>query len=280
MKIQVYADILFLINFCMNYVVLILCKKLLHVETKQWKIILAAVLGGVYSVCIFYPTLEVLYTVLFKLGISFVMVIISFPVKKIKDMLMRIGTFYIVNFVLGGACMALFYLTDVGGKTSAIVKNGAFYLKLPMWILLCSTTGVYIMITAVTRFLKNRHGRQKYDVTIALSGEKIEVRGFLDTGNCLTEPMSGKPVLVAAWSVLKELFPVGCTRENFAMYIPPERLKMIPYKTVGKEKGVLWAIRVDYVQFSDKKIEKVLVGIYEGELSDEYDLLLHRGLMI
>lgn len=280
MTIQVYADVLFLINFCMDYSILHICKKLLGNNTRQWRLIAAAAIGGIYSTCVFFPNLHILYTLASKLCVSLLMVFLSFPSKKIKTILFRTGMFYLVNFLFGGACMALLYFTDTGGKTSAIVKNGAFYLQLPMRVLVISAAAAYAMISILGRWLKNRHGREMYDVTIFLDGKRAEAKGFVDTGNCLTEPMTNRPVIIAQWDVLKTLFPAECTKDNFVSYIAPERLKMIPYKSVGNHQGLLWAVRVDRVEFSQKKVSKALVGIYEGELSEDYSVLLHRGLMV
>lgn len=279
MKVQVYADILFLINFCMNYVVLCICKKLLDCGGKRWRMALAAAAGGVYSVCVFFPSVAVLYTFLLKAAVSALIVWISFPTKEWKVFFLRWGVFYLVSFMLGGACMALLYLTDAGGKTSAIVKNGVFYMQLPMKVLAGASAGAYAMIGMVSRFLRNMRGKHFYDVTIHLGANSVRTRGFVDTGNGLTEPRTKRPVLVAGWDVWSSLLPAGCTKDNFVRYVPPERLKLIPYRSVGKKNGVLWAIRVDQVLFADKVIEKPLIGIYEDILSQEYSVLLHRGLL-
>lgn len=279
MKIKVYADILFLINFCMNYVILCICRRLLCCETKRWRMALAAAIGGIYSVCIFFPSTALLYTIALKALMSAALVWISFPTKAWKTFFLRLGVFYLVSFTLGGACMALLYLTDAGGKTDAIVKNGVFYMQLPTRVLLCSGSGAYVLMSLVSRLLKNAREKHFYDVTISMGANSIQARGFVDTGNELTEPFTKRPVLIAQWEIWQSLLPAGCTKENFVRYVQPERLRLIPYKSVGKENGVLWAIRVDEVSFADKVVEKPLVGIYEGVLSKEYGVLLHRGFL-
>ena len=47
---DVYADLLFLVNFSMDFLCLYLSVKLLHLPRARWRMLLAAALGGVYSV--------------------------------------------------------------------------------------------------------------------------------------------------------------------------------------------------------------------------------------
>lgn len=277
MKIQVYADVLFLINFCMNLVILHICEKLLACGAKKWRICLAAAGGGVYSVCIFFPQAAVLYTIILKLAVSAAIVLISFPTKSPKAFLLRLGMFYLVSFALGGACMAVMYFTDIGGKTGAIVKNGAFYMQLPLRTVAFSALAAYVLIRAVSFMMKRIRSRKIYEVTIRMGENVVKTRGLLDTGNSLSEPVSGRPVPVAEWRVVSSLLPAGCTKDNFIRYVPPERIKLIPYKSVGNENGVMWAVRADEMSLGDRIVEKPLVGIYEGMLSEDYGILLHKG---
>jgi stage II sporulation protein GA (sporulation sigma-E factor processing peptidase) len=277
MKIQVYADVLFIINFCMNLVVLCVCKRLLSCGGKRWRIAVSAAVGGVYSVCVFFPDISFLYTFILKAAVSAAMVWFSFPTKSAKAFFLRLGTFYLASFVLGGACMALMYMTDVGGKTGAILKNGAFYMQLPFRSVILASVGAYLLIISVSDAIKRIRGRRLYDVTIRLGENIVASRGMVDTGNSLTEPVTKRPVPVAQWSVVSGLLPAGCTKDNFIRYVPPERIKLIPCKSAGKENGVMWAVRADEMSFADKVVEKPLVGIYEGVLSEEYGILLHRG---
>ena len=47
---DVYADLLFLVNFSMDFLCLYLSIKLLHLPRVRWRMLSAAALGGVYSV--------------------------------------------------------------------------------------------------------------------------------------------------------------------------------------------------------------------------------------
>ena len=49
----VYVDILILVNFIIDYFLLLFAAKFLHITTKLLRIILSAALGGVFSLYIF-----------------------------------------------------------------------------------------------------------------------------------------------------------------------------------------------------------------------------------
>ena len=46
----VYIDVLFLINFCMDFLALILSGSVMHLEVRRGYLTAAAALGGVYAV--------------------------------------------------------------------------------------------------------------------------------------------------------------------------------------------------------------------------------------
>lgn len=63
-----------------------------------------------------------------------------------------------------------------------------------------------------------------------IQGEmRMEVAALMDSGNSLTEPVSGKPVCVLDKCVFETLWRDGT-----------KGFRAIPYHSVGKKKGVMW----------------------------------------
>ena len=48
-SIVIYSDILFLINFSLDYLCLFIAGRLLHRGGKAWRLLLGAAVGGLYS---------------------------------------------------------------------------------------------------------------------------------------------------------------------------------------------------------------------------------------
>ncbi|MBQ8404697.1 MAG: sigma-E processing peptidase SpoIIGA, partial [Clostridia bacterium] len=46
----IYGDVLFIINFSMDFIALFICGKIMHFRMNPWRMALAATLGGVYGV--------------------------------------------------------------------------------------------------------------------------------------------------------------------------------------------------------------------------------------
>ena len=51
--LTLYADVLFAINFSMDFLAMFICSIILHIKTTRKRIILAAVLGGAFGVLVF-----------------------------------------------------------------------------------------------------------------------------------------------------------------------------------------------------------------------------------
>ena len=111
--------------------------------------------------------------------------------------------------------------------------------------------------------------------------------GFLDTGNTLHDPLTGKPVLLAERSLfLSETEDYEKeTEDYFAKLIQnmPQRYCLIPYVSVGGG-GLLEGIRVEEVELLKKEVrqcyQEVIIAVSDRKLSasNEYQIILHREL--
>lgn len=113
-----------------------------------------------------------------------------------------------------------------------------------------------------------------YEVTLMENGEHVELKALFDTGNLLTDPVSGKPV-----SVVEE---TGAVRQWLTKY--PQKYKVIPYRSIGREHGILEGIVVDELivrREGEQVVEKdAVVALYEGRLSKDgaFQMILNHSL--
>lgn len=122
----VYIDVLFLVNMMIDGMLLWCSTKIAGVRTRWWRIFIAAVIGGVYAVCVFFPKLSALYLLAAKVAVSVIMVCIVFWVKTWRELLRAITIFYLTSFIFGGGITGLIYFTGIGSRLGAIVSGGAF----------------------------------------------------------------------------------------------------------------------------------------------------------
>ncbi len=111
-------------------------------------------------------------------------------------------------------------------------------------------------------------------VRLSIGNKEISCIGLVDTGNSLFDPLTGKPVIILERSVM----------EKHNITIPIKGFRVIPFRSIGKQNGVLKGFIADRIQITQeeetREIPGVVVGIYEGRLNmnDEYQMILHPKL--
>lgn len=110
-----------------------------------------------------------------------------------------------------------------------------------------------------------------YCVRLYRGEEMICLNALYDTGNRLYEPISGCPVCVIKGELFSKLLETE--EENFIRYIP--------YRSMGKAKGVLRAVTVKRMEILFDGIWREKSGFYVAEgtadaIRGEYDMILHE----
>jgi len=289
--VTVYADILFLINFAINFPVLYMTGKMARLHPPLWRLTLGAVLGATYAALMFFPRLSFGYSALAKVLFSLSVVALTFHIRGVRLYIKTVGFFYLVTFCLGGSVMALFYFTGAGVSLGAVVKNGILYMNLPWKTLLLSVGISYCILCIGWGFLQNRLSKENMirKVGIFWDGREVWLDALLDTGNALCEPFSGAPVIVAEYERLLPVLPpalAGAFSEGEPRVeeITDEkirgRIRVIPFSSLGKEHGMLIGFRPDQAKLLEneqiKDTGEVIVGIYTKPLARDrsYEALL------
>lgn len=73
----------------------------------------------------------------------------------------------------------------------------------------------------------------------------------MDTGNHLTDPVSGKPAAVAQESL-------WCRLDNAGVMMP-ERMGVIPYEGINGG-GLMISVRTDYVEIRERRIRGAVIA--------------------
>ena len=128
------------------------------------------------------------------------------------------------------------------------------------------------------RFARHR-GRELVRLGLRLGERTLDCTALRDTGNTLSDPLTGEPVLVARWQLAARLLPeLGLTKAQFedpgALLLclgagrPELRVRLIPFRAVGTEGGLLAALSMDCVTEDGKPSAARLVAFAPTELSD------------
>ncbi|WAM31105.1 sigma-E processing peptidase SpoIIGA [Caldicellulosiruptor naganoensis] len=109
---------------------------------------------------------------------------------------------------------------------------------------------------------------------------------YVDTGNNLREPFSGRPVVI----IEKDLLNENCKQadisaqnlENLQKQLG-NRIVLIPYNSIGQEHGVLVGVIPDEFYISDNKStwtkKDVAIALYDKKISSRYSTLLGPDLI-
>ncbi len=123
------------------------------------------------------------------------------------------------------------------------------------------------------------------------------MRGLVDTGNSLCDPVSGEPVVVVEHSAIKDVLPepmrepAACTGDAIGVIERMTgtpwsgRLRLIPFNSLGNDRGILLGIKPDRIEFLRdsrvQRVDKVVIGIHgrRFDAGREYNAIINPSLL-
>jgi stage II sporulation protein GA (sporulation sigma-E factor processing peptidase) len=268
----VYVDVLFIINLLIDYIALLVSAKICAVPTPRLRLLAAAAFGALFAVVTVLPFGAVLANPLIKIGAGAVMVLMAFVGKP---RLLRLTlVFFAVSAAFGGVVMAATYLG--GGRLSGVVT------AVDMRLLAIAFGLSYVALTLIFRRAARHRPSEIVPVTLRHGGREVSLKALRDTGNALTDPMSGRPVVVAGVGDIKTLFPqsvlgkISELRAKDAVRVLEElshldntiRFQLIPYRAVGIAGGMLLAFKPDEIVIDGKSKTGMLLALSPNSVSD------------
>lgn len=291
----IYADMVLLINFIMNSVILVLTAYAAGI-TFQWKrLLLASLMGGIYVLAGILPEMAMLYSIPGKLLASVIIISLAFGCKSLKITLILVGNFFIVSFILGGSVLGWLYFVQTGAPHDITHDIDLSWGNLAIG----SVIALIFILLLVKQMLARMYRRQTlYKAKIEYDGRAIEITGMLDTGNGLYSLLGHKPVVLLTCQASLRLLSSEAT--EFLIRNSPDawlskldqcqdsvwlsRMEIIPYQSVGSRSMIL-GFRPDSItvitEYGPAQTANVLLGIYDGLFTGECDCqaLLHPALI-
>ena len=271
----IYVDTLFLLNAMVDYLLLLASARLAGEPLARLRFLLGAVLGGLYAVSIFLPGLSFLARPPCRLAAAVLMVLAAF--WKSRRLLRQVVIFFALSCAFGGGVLAIALL---GGRGLAL-SNGVLYSGMDLKIVLLSAAGCYGALTLIFQ-RTGRHTASSGElrpVRLTLGERQVSLTALVDTGNTLTDPATGRPVLVAEADCVEELLPPGIRPSPADLRDPAgalerledpwrRRFRLLPYRSVGVDRGLLLAVRVDQVQVGEEERGPMLAALSPTPVSD------------
>lgn len=196
MGITVYGDVLFLINFSMDFLVLFCTAKILHIKQKPLLLVLSSALGGAYAVAALFIENSVL-SVLCNILCALLMCFIAFPRLRRFAFLKCCVLFFGLSLLTGGGITASYVLLSKLGRGVNVNSDVMPVLSDIPLDTFCVLGAVSIVLSFVTGKIFNKQSAKK-EVSVVITGKngQATLRCLSDSGALLCEPLSGAPVII------------------------------------------------------------------------------------
>lgn len=234
----IYIDILFLINFILDSGLLFITGRLSGKTPHPLRILPGGAFGGIYSCSVFFVNLPFSSSFFIKLLAAAIMILITFYPFSKKEFARLLINFYIQTFLLGGMLSATFYFSG----RPAVMSNNIYYFPFSTLQLFCLSIPLITLLAFHWKKSKNRllsYG--KYcTVTISHDGKSLITEGLIDSGCSLSDPLSGKPVIILNASLSEKIFDSTQTnliKNHQLAELLINGFRLIPYSTVSSADG-------------------------------------------
>ncbi len=227
----VYIDVLLALNLYINYFLIRGTALLLRRDISTKRTIAAAAVGALFSLAILLPSLPFFLTMLIKVFSGVCVSLTAFGYRRLPDFVIDMLCFLVVSFMYAGLMLALWLFAAPMGM---FYRNGTAYFDIPIIVVAIITAAAY----AVVRFLRYLSDKRSIcvkvqDITIQHNGKQISLKAIPDTGNSLTDPFSGSPVVICAIKAVDTIIP-----DNIRMYLSGEiskldGIRLAPCQTVA-----------------------------------------------
>lgn len=202
----IYIDVILIENLIMNFIILYATGLVLKRKIKKVRLILASLLGAIYSLLTCISSFEIYTNIILKLILSILMVYIAFNAPNVKQIGKDLLLFYLVSFVFGGAAFAFIYIIK---PQDILMKNGLFLGTYPLKTVVLGAIIAFIIVIAAFKIVKSRFSTKDMycKIKIRLNEKEIETNAMIDSGNLLKEPISNTPVIIVEHTLLYDCMP-------------------------------------------------------------------------
>ncbi len=241
MPTVVYVDVLLVINFMVNFILLRITALFIRRQPVFRRLCLAAVLGAFGALIIFVPVYNRAVLLLYKLLLTAVMSVAAFGCKSAKRVALSAFCLFTVSLLTSG----LLLLVSVTMRPRGVlVSKGAVYFDISAAALIGCCIAAYFIVGGLAGLLARGAPKGTLcEITVLHAGAVSVFPALVDTGSSLTEPFSHCPVVVCEERALGSAMPPGL--KNFSLSEAPQQgLRLVPYKTLDSA-GLLPAFMPD-----------------------------------
>lgn len=241
---EVYLDLVMILNFLVDFLLLLGTNRLSGFPPGTKRCALAALLGSIYSGGCMLPGFRFLGNILWRVVSLALMAAIAFGCDR--SAIKRGGVFVLLSMALGGIAVSF-------GKGDFFV----LILAAALCWLLCRVA-----------FGGTVGGREYIPITLTYGENTASLIALRDSGNTLRDPITGEQVLVVSGEVGEKLTGLSAAQLRTPLETLAKRpipgLRLIPFRAVGQGSGMLLALRFDDVKIDSRRQSVIVAFAPEG----------------
>ena len=258
----VYVDVMIITNMFEDFLLLYTVKYILRLKTKNYKLILGSLAGGILSLLSLINTVFLL-SILIKAATAMLLILIVFGYKSRKLFLKASAALIIITFLVSGAMICFYLALKPDGM---IIINDSVYFDISPLLLIILTLAVYIILLLFKKLFKNhsKSGLIK-NVEISFMDYSCRIKCKIDSGLNAKEPFSGSSVIIA-------------DKDNLGFSVSENVCRIIPFKSLGGN-GIIYGFKADRVIIDGKAVvEEVYIGMCEKIFNGEIKGLIPENI--
>lgn len=259
MYYELYVDVFFLVNFMMDFLLLLIARKILKCSATHGNICLGSLVGSLLTcfVVVLPVRSAILKLMLFHIVINVLMIYIGLRVHTLREIVRAWIALYIGGFLLGG----------VFTYFQQYLKMGSLFFAVAVfsyWIV----QGIWVFVVCMQKVKQN-----ECNVTLYQNGEKCTLHALIDTGNSLSDPLTKQPVCIVEYEAVK----------TWLNEDEVKNLRRIFFHSIGKECGTLPVMELEKMCIHNEKecwVMKPIVAVCENKISadEEYGMILNPDI--
>lgn len=260
---MVYIDVVLLLNFLIDLILIFSVALILRRKTNLVKIIRGGLFGSLSIISLLF-NINSFWLIIFRFIIAIIIVIIVFGYKDIKFTIRNVFYLYTSSVVLGGVLYMLELELCYKNKGMLFYHNG---LELNFSVLLLLSPIIIFFYVKQARELKENYSKY-YNIDVYLkNGNVLELNAFLDTGNKLIDPYFKRPIIL----INKDIIDFSYNDDN---------ILIVPYDSLNNH-GLLKCIIPDKIYIDNVGIRNnFLIGLSEDDIKiDGIDCILNSKLL-
>lgn len=178
----VYIDVVFVVNMCIDYMLLFMTSSFLHIKTSFFKLILSSVVGSLFAVAIAVFQPEDVLKLILTISVLPLVLFLCYGSRRPITFLKIFITYFSVSVLLGGfATLFDLYLGELNNRMFVMF--------------LCLTVFIVVFSKSIVIIGKETN-MKRVRAVVEYQDNLIEICLLCDSGNLLVEPYKQLPVIM------------------------------------------------------------------------------------